>query len=59
MDGMKWSSSSISVLIAVLAANNLGFDLAMAEICCQTFWPATVPRKHHDGMSKIGYPQPS
>jgi hypothetical protein len=45
MDEMKWSSSSISVLIAVLAANNLGFDLAVAEICCPTFWPASHSAK--------------
>ena len=41
MEEMKWSSSSF---LAVLAANNLGFGLALAEIC-QTFWPATVPKK--------------
>ena len=33
MEGMKWSSSGF---IGVLAANNLGFGLALAEIC-QTF----------------------
>ena len=33
MDEMKWSSSGF---LGVLAANNLGFGLALAEIC-QTF----------------------
>jgi hypothetical protein len=33
MKEMKWSSSG---LLGVLAANNLGFGLALAEIC-QTF----------------------
>ena len=49
MEELKWSSSSF-LGVLVLAANNLGFGLALARIC-QTFWPATVPRGH--GMSKI------
>ena len=53
MEEMKWSSSGF---LGVLAANNLGFGLALAEIC-QTFWPAAVPDRH--GMSKIGHVEPS
>ena len=34
MDEMKWSSSGF---LALLAASNLGFGLALAEILCQTF----------------------
>ena len=37
MEEVKWSSSG---LLGVLAANNLGFCLALAEIC-QTFGAAT------------------
>ena len=53
MEEMKWSSSGFP---ACLASNNLGFGLALTEIC-QTFWPATVPRGH--AMSKIGHTKPS
>jgi hypothetical protein len=47
MEEMKWFSSALH---GVLAANNLGFGLDLAEIC-QTFRPATVPQGH--GVSKI------
>ena len=53
MEEMKWSSSGF---LGVVAANYLGFGLALAEIC-QTFWPVSVPRGH--GMSKISHTQPS
>ena len=47
MEDMKWSSSG---LLGVLAANNIGFGLALPELC-QTSGVATVPRGHD--MSKI------
>jgi hypothetical protein len=55
MNEMKWTSSGF---LGVLAANNFGFCLALAEIC-QTLgqWPATVPRRHD--MSKISHIEPS
>ena len=53
MEEMKWSSSGLH---GALAANNLGFGLALAEIC-QTFWQATAPRGH--GMSKLSLTEPS
>ena len=33
VEEMKWFSSA---MLGVLAANNLGFGLAVAEMCCQT-----------------------
>jgi hypothetical protein len=53
MEEMKWSNSG---LLSVLVANNLGFGLALAEIC-QFFLPGTAPRGH--GMSKISLTEPS
>jgi hypothetical protein len=53
MEEVKWF---ISAMFGVLAANNLGFDLAVAGIC-QAFWPALVPGRH--GMSKISHTEPS
>ena len=40
----------------VLAANNLGFGLAVAEICL-TFLPAQVHQRH--SMPKVSHTQPS
>ena len=42
MEEMKWFSSA---LLGVLAARNLGFGMALAEICL-TFWQAAVPMRH-------------
>ena len=53
MEDMKWSSGG---LLGVLAANNIGFGLALPELC-QTFGKATVPRGHD--MSKISLGEPS
>jgi hypothetical protein len=48
MEEMKWSSSGLLGL-CVLAANNLGFALALAEICL-TLWPATEPHTAFHNM---------
>ena len=53
MEEMKWF---ISAMLCVLGANNLGFGLALAEIC-QTFRPVTVPQEHC--VSKISLTEPS
>ena len=49
MEEMEWFSSA---LLGVKAANNLGFGLALAEIC-QTFGTAAVPQGHD--MSKTSH----
>jgi hypothetical protein len=58
MEEMKWSSKS---LLGVLAANNLGFGLALAEIeNCQTFGKASNSAKGEwHGVSKISHTEPS
>ena len=53
MEEMKWSSSAF---LGNLPANNLGFGLALAEIC-QTFGAVEWPRGHD--MSKISHADPS
>ena len=53
MEEMKWFSSG---LLDVLAANNLGFGLALAENC-QTFGQPQSIEGH--GMSKISHTEPS
>jgi hypothetical protein len=52
MEEMKWSSSGLLGL-CVLTANNLGFGLALAQIC------QTDSAKIGHGMSKISLTQPS
>ena len=49
MEEMKWSSSGLH---GALAANNLGFGLALADIC-QTFGAAAVSQGHD--TSKISH----
>ena len=53
LEEMKWSSSG---MLDDLAANNLGFGLAVAEIC-QTFGQRQCPRGHD--MSKFSPTQQS
>jgi hypothetical protein len=55
VDEMKWSSSS--GFLGVLAANKLGFGLALAEISNLPNFLASdsMPRGH--GMSKISHTQ--
>jgi hypothetical protein len=58
MDEMKWSSSS--GFLGVLAANKLGFGLALAEnsnLPNLFLASDSMPRGH--GMSKISHTQPS
>jgi hypothetical protein len=55
MEEMKWSSKS---LLGVLAANNLGFGLTLAENC-QTFGKASNSAKGEwHGVSKIRHTEP-
>ena len=53
MEEMKWFSSAT---LGVLAANNLGFGLALAGIC-QTFGQRQHRADH--GVSKISHTEPS
>ena len=53
MEEMKWFSSASH---GVLAANNLGFGLAAAEICL-TFRPAALQLGH--SMPKVSHTEPS
>jgi hypothetical protein len=55
MDKMEWFGS---VLLGLLAANNLGSCLALAEIC-QTFGLPQCQGDMGHGMSKISHTGPS
>jgi hypothetical protein len=57
MDEMKWSSSS--GFLGVLAANKLGFGLALAEISNMPNFLASDSAAREHGMSKISPTQPS
>jgi hypothetical protein len=48
---MKWFSS---VVLGVLAANNLGFGLLAPAEIRQTFWPAKMPQGY-GGVTKISH----